>query len=88
MPPIESDAKESASTEKAPIEGASREPLSPGNLKKPGLREAAVRAALGSGHTGEEKFSFSLILGKTNLLQRAQCPPNSRRSKRNKLASA
>ena len=55
-PPIESAAKESASVEETPIGGASREPLSPGHLREPRLREAAVRTALGSGHTGEREF--------------------------------
>ena len=57
-PPIESAAKEGASAEKTPIGGASQEPLSPGNLKEPELREAVVRAAPGSGHTGEREFLF------------------------------
>ena len=55
--PIESAAKESASAEKTPIGGGSRESLSPGNLRGPGMREADVRAALGSGYTGEQKLS-------------------------------
>ena len=60
--PIESAAKESSSAEKTPIGGASRESLSPGNLREPGLQEAAVRTALGNGQTGEQKFSFFLAV--------------------------
>ena len=52
MPTIGSAAKESASAKKTLIGGASREPLSPGNLREPGLREAA----LGSGHRGTKVF--------------------------------
>ena len=42
--------------EETPIGGAPGEPVSPGNLREPGLWEAAVRAALGSGHTGKREF--------------------------------
>ena len=50
--------------EEIPIGRASREPLSPGNLREPGLREAAVRAALDSGHAGELEFLFLSVLEK------------------------
>ena len=61
-PPIESAAKKNASVEETPIGGTPREPASPGNLRKPGLREAAVRAALGSEHTGEREFLYLSVL--------------------------
>ena len=50
--------------EKTPIEGTSREPLLPRNPREPGLREATVRAALGSGQTGGRELHcvFHLIL--------------------------
>ena len=41
--------------EKTPIEGASREPLLPGNPREPGLREAAVRAALDADYRSVER---------------------------------
>ena len=53
-PPIESATKESASAEETSIGGASREPLSPGNLREPGLREATVREALDADYISGE----------------------------------
>ena len=47
--------EESANTEETPLGGASRKPLSPGNLRKPGLREAAVRAALDAVYRSGER---------------------------------
>ena len=86
---IESAAKESAIAEKTPIAGASRELLSPGNLREPRLRWVAVRAsALGSGHTGELKFSFFSSNFEKNTYRGARCPKNHRRSRSNKLAHA
>ena len=49
------------STEETLIGGASRELLSPENLRQPGLREAAMTAALGNGHTGEREFPFLMF---------------------------
>ena len=49
--------------EETPIGEVPREPLSPGNLREPGLRRAAVRAAVSSGHT-EQTFFFYLFLKK------------------------
>ena len=46
------------------------EPMSPGTLREPGLWKAAVRAALGSRHTGEREFLFYLFLKKTILPNR------------------
>ena len=49
------NVRESASVEEIPIGEASRESLSPGNLREPGLHrgEAAVREILSSGRIGE-----------------------------------
>ena len=46
--------KESASAEETPIGGASQEPLLPGTLREPGLREAAVRVTLDADYRSGE----------------------------------
>ena len=72
--------------EKTPIGGASREPLLTGNPRGPGLREAAVRAALGSGHTGERELYCVFSTDFKNAYRKERCQKNHRRSASNKLA--
>ena len=88
-PPIEGATKKSASARETPIGGASREPLLPGSLREPGLREEAVRAALGSGHTGEREFPFYLFFLENYFpKQRARYPQNDEMNKGNMLTPA
>ena len=62
-PPIESAAKENASAEETQIGAASRELLSPGNLREPGLLREALRA-LGNAYyrSGKRKFQTRCFL--------------------------
>ena len=75
-PMIESAAKESASAEKTPIGGASREPLLPGNPREPGLRESAVRAAFDADYRSGERKLHCVVSSdfEKNAHQRARCP--------------
>ena len=47
--------------EKTSIGGAPREPLLPGNPREPGLREAAVRAALDADFWSGERESHCVL---------------------------
>ena len=81
--------QESASVEKTSIGGASREPLLPGNPRKPVLREAAVRAAFDADcRSGERELHCVFSSHLKNACRGARCPKSHRRSRSNKLVPA